>query len=135
MIKYCSLLLMCCVTLSCAAEPDCENANSTLEINHCASVELEAAERRMQHYLQQSLEHHRDDAELLAAIGQSQVAWEAYAAAHCGAIYTLWRDGTIRSVLSISCQTQLARERTHQLWSAYLTFMDDSPPVLPEPLL
>lgn len=131
--KYLVLLLACFPALLPAAEPDCENAMSTLDINQCAGIEQETAKREMHRYLAKSLEHHREDAELVAAIKKSQAAWQKYAKAHCDSVYTLWRDGTIRGVMSISCKTRLIRTRTHELWSDYLTFMDSSEPVLPEP--
>lgn len=116
-----------------AGEDDCENANTTLEINHCASVELVGANVEMQRYLSASLSHNDYDAQLVEAIRQSQIAWESYRDAHCGAVFTQWRDGSIRVMMDISCRTQLTYLRTHELWANFLTYMDNSPPVLPEP--
>lgn len=74
MTKSVGLLLIACVTLSCtalpsatqsspvpprAAEPDCQQAISTLEINHCAKVELDAAEQQLHRYLQKSLDQRK----------------------------------------------------------------------------
>lgn len=127
------LILFLFPALLSASEPDCEKAISTLDINRCASIELDAAEREMRRYLEMSLERNGHDVELVASIQQAQAAWEVYAEAHCGSIYTQWRQGTIRGVMHISCRTRLARERTHELWSAFLTNMDSTEPVLPEP--
>lgn len=131
--KYLVLLLACFPVSLPAEEPDCEKAMTTLDINYCAGLEQEAAEQEMQRYLEKSLERHSDDTELVAAIKQAQEAWQAYANAHCDSIYTMWREGTIRGVLSISCKTKLIRKRTHELWSDFLTYMDSTEPVLPEP--
>lgn len=131
--KYVVLLLACLPALLPAAELDCENAVSTLEMNECASLELEAAEREMYRYLETSLEYHSEDTELIEAIQESQAAWEEYARAHCDSVFTLWRDGTIRGLMSISCKTRRTKERTHALWSDFLVPLDDSEPVLPEP--
>jgi len=122
------------VSVSVADESlDCENAISTLEINACASIELDLAQREMEHYLQASLEHNADDPELVEAIQVAQKDWQAYYTSHCSSVYTQWREGTIRGVLTISCRTTLTKQRTHELWKNFLTYMDSTPPVLPEP--
>ena len=48
-------------------------------------------------------------------------------------VYTQWRDGAIRGIMAISCKTKLTKQRTHDLWENFLTYMDSTPPVLPEP--
>ncbi|MDE0552455.1 hypothetical protein OU793_24315, partial [Vibrio sp. VP6] len=58
---------------------------------------------------------------------------QAYMSSHCDSVYTQWRDGTIRGVMAISCKTKLTKQRTHELWENFLTYMDSTPPVLPEP--
>ncbi len=132
MIKRLFLLLALYPVLA-VAEPDCDKAISTLDINRCASMELGAAEAEMQRYLEKSLEHNGHDPELVAAIEKAQGAWSDYAEAHCGSVYTMWREGSIRGVMGISCRTALTRQRTHELWSRFLTYMDSTEPVLPEP--
>lgn len=112
---------------------DCENARTTLEINQCAKMELESAQAKLAEYLQASFERHADDPELVAAIKTAQEDWQAYLTSHCDAVYKHWRDGTIRGVMSLSCKTKLTKQRTHEIWANFLTYMDDSPPVLPEP--
>lgn len=112
---------------------DCDKAYSTYDINQCAAMELDKAKQQLTDYLGTALEHHRDDAELVAAIQSAQQDWERYANAHCQAVYTQWRDGTIRGVMALSCMTELTQQRTHELWQRFLTFMDSTPAVLPEP--
>lgn len=118
-----------------AEEPsfDCDNTMTTLEINQCAAVQLESAQSELSQYVEASVNHHADDPELVAAIEDSQQAWEAYAAAHCEAVHTQWRDGSIRGLMALTCKTQLTQQRTHTVWGAFLTYMDSTPPVLPEP--
>ncbi len=128
-----SLILMLFSTNVWACDIDCENAITTIEINQCAASELKAAEKALQRYIDKSLQHHGDDQTLLKSIKKAQTAWLNYATAHCESIYTQWRDGTIRGVMALSCKTQLTKQRTHEIWSAFLTFMDSSPPILPEP--
>lgn len=127
------LALLSSPTLSASAGVDCQNARTTIEINQCAAIELESAQAQLAEYLQASFEHHADDPQLVAAIKTAQKDWQAYMASHCDAVYTQWRDGTIRGVMSLSCKTQLTQQRTHEVWANFLTYMDNSPPVLPEP--
>ncbi|MCG9633363.1 lysozyme inhibitor LprI family protein [Vibrio sp. Isolate30] len=114
-------------------EIDCENAMNTLEINQCAAIELQTAEQKLETYLQASFEHNAEDPILVDAIKRSQVDWSTYMTAHCDAIYTQWRGGSIRGVMALSCKTELTKDRTHQIWANFLTYMDSTPPVLPEP--
>jgi uncharacterized protein YecT (DUF1311 family) len=127
------LTMLFSLTVSASAGIDCQNARTTIEINQCAAIELESAQTQLAEYLQASFEHHADDPELVAAIKTAQKDWQAYMTSHCDAVYTQWRDGTIRGVMSLSCKTQLTQQRTHEVWANFLTYMDSTPPVLPEP--
>jgi len=111
---------------------DCENAMSTMEINQCAQWELETAEAEMHRYLDAALNRHEADATLVESIQQAQELWEGYRQAHCDAVYTQWRDGTIRGVMSLSCKKQLTQARTHTLWESFLVTMEGES-LLPEP--
>lgn len=111
---------------------DCENAMSTMEINQCAQLELETAEAEMHRYLVAALNRHEADATLVESIQQAQELWEGYRQAHCDAVYTQWRDGTIRGVMSLSCKKQLTQARTHTLWESFLVTMEGES-LLPEP--
>ena len=64
-----------------------------------------------------------------------QSAWEAYKTSHCDSVYTIWMDGTIRGAMTLSCQINLTEARTHEIWSSYLTYMDSTPAIMPEPEL
>lgn len=112
---------------------DCDNAISTPELNQCAYIELEVAQAELTQYLQASFEHNAHDPELVEAIKAAQKDWQAYLASHCDSVYTQWRDGTIRGVMAISCKTTLTKQRTHEIWANFLTYMDSATPVLPEP--
>ncbi|MCG9542538.1 DUF1311 domain-containing protein [Vibrio sp. Isolate33] len=114
---------------------DCENAMTTLEINHCASIELESAQVELDQYLESSFEHNAYDEELVSSIKVAQESWQAYMTAHCDSVYTQWRDGSIRGLMALSCKTKLTKQRTHEVWENFLTYMDSTPPVLPEPKL
>lgn len=114
---------------------DCDKAMTTPQINYCAGVELEKVQLEMNTYLTKSKEHNNYDPELIQSISVAQKAWSLYAKAHCESIYTKWRDGTIRGVMFLNCKTKLTKQRTHEIWANFLTFMDSTSPVLPEPKL
>lgn len=120
---------------------DCDKAYTTLDINRCMAQEVKAAKEVMDTYLQAVLKHKANwfgedtnrSKRLLDEIQASQTQWQAYAKALCDAVYTNWEDGSIRTYMSLSCHKQQIQQRTHDLWKYFLTFMDSSDPVLPEP--
>ncbi|PTO52772.1 hypothetical protein CWN94_16110 [Vibrio splendidus] len=138
MKKVLTVVLLTCLPLLASASDDvidCENAMNTIDINHCAAIELESAQAELDKYLTASFEHNDYDAELVASIKKAQESWQAYMSAHCNSVYTQWRDGSIRGLMALSCKTTLTKQRTHEVWANFLTYMDSAPPVLPEPKL
>lgn len=140
MKKVLTVVLLTCLPLLASASAsddaiDCENAMNTIEINQCASIELETAQVELDQYLEASFEHNAYDAELVSSIKVAQDSWQAYMTAHCDSVYTQWRDGSIRGLMALSCKTKLTKQRTHEVWGNFLTYMDSTPPVLPEPKL
>ncbi|MFA0542551.1 lysozyme inhibitor LprI family protein [Vibrio sp. 10N.222.52.B7] len=136
MKKLISALIAVCFSFSALADEgvvDCENAMNTIEINQCAAIELESAQAELDKYLAVSFEHNAYDAELVASIKKAQESWQAYMTAHCDSVYTQWREGSIRGVMALSCKMTLTKQRTHEVWVNFLTYMDSTPPVLPEP--
>lgn len=132
------ILALACLSFGAMADEqaiDCDAAFTTIEINQCAAIELDAANTELDKYLKASLDHNSFDSKLVAAIKLAQTDWQTYMSSHCDSVYTQWRDGTIRGAMSISCKTKLTKQRTHELWENFLTYMDSTPPVLPEPSL
>jgi uncharacterized protein YecT (DUF1311 family) len=120
--------------------PDCANAANTIEINECAAADVAAEEDRMAAYLAAAVEVLRKGAESLepaeAAVADlldSQTAWRAYADSACGAVHTRWLAGTIRTLMALNCQKRLTRQRSHTLWTEYLTHPDGTPSDWPDP--
>ncbi|MGY5452168.1 lysozyme inhibitor LprI family protein [Agarivorans sp. MS3-6] len=135
-MKKCIVFALACLSFTVLAANkavDCDNALNTLEINQCAAIELELAKVELTQYLEASFEHNDYDPELIASINVAQKDWQVYMSSHCGSVYTQWREGTIRGVMAISCKTALTKQRTHDIWLNFLTHMDSTPPVLPEP--
>ena len=129
------LLIFALLSPLASAEPDCENAFTTVAINRCLAIELEAAEATLEEYLAKSRNRYDDDSHVIESLAKAQEAWLVYRESHCGSVHDIWRDGTIRGTMSISCSIRLARQRTHDVWTAYLTHADSRPPLLPEPKL
>jgi len=130
------IYLLCCLysAVSWSDEVDCNNPISTLDMNYCTGIEVEAAEVKMNTYLAKSIERNSEDTELIKSINAAQKVWGLYAEAHCDSIYTQWREGTIRGVMYLTCKKHLTQQRTHDIWSNFLTYMDSTPAVLPEPI-
>ncbi len=105
-MNKCLIIILASLSFGALAEEesvDCNNAMTTIEINQCAAIELESAQVKLDKYLNTSFEHNSHDPELIAAIK------------------AIW------------CKTKLTKQRTHELWENFLTYMDSTPPVLPEP--
>lgn len=114
--------------------------DNTLEINDCRSAELAAAEADLARYLAAARTRLKADgaddpgsAAALADLDKTETAWKAYRTAQCDAVYDYWQAGTIRTVMALSCEIDLTRQHTHTVWSSWLTYMDSTPPILPEP--
>ncbi len=116
-----------------AEEIDCNNAITTYDMNRCAAKEVEAADIRLEQYLAKAKEKYADDKAVFKSIENGQMAWLAYRKTHCDSVREIWSGGTIRGVMVSGCKLQLTKERTHTIWADYLTYMDSTPPLLPEP--
>jgi uncharacterized protein YecT (DUF1311 family) len=113
---------------------------STIEINDCQSAVLAKAEAELRRYLDEARKRLKSEAaddpgvaKALAGFDKTQAAWVAYRGADCDALYDYWSAGTIRGTIALTCEIDLTRARTHTVWSEYLTYMDSTPPDLPEP--
>lgn len=122
---------------------DCAQAMTTFEVNACAMADLEAETARMELYLEAArarageMDQSPDFAQptdQVRYLAEAQAAWEVYASAVCDGVYDQWKEGTIRTVMAIDCRIRLTRERTHAIWRHHLSYVDSTPPVLPEPV-
>lgn len=117
--------------------PACADPQSTLDMNACVQAELDAETARMNRYLaaaqEQALDH-ADPQARLAWLNSAQRTWEAYAGIVCDDVLDQWRDGTIRTVMYLGCRSRMTHERTRVIWREHLSFVDSTPPLLPEPV-
>lgn len=123
----------------------CDRDGSMPEIKACAGGDLGREQARMQRYLDAALVRARENDEESAANGwrarqtallsESQRAWQAYVDSRCAVWAPDGSGGTTGALFHNACLTHATRQRTHDIWSDYLTYMSDStPPVLPEPV-
>ena len=123
--------------------PPCPDG-TTLDTNRCFSDRLESANADLARYVaavrarlkQEAKEAQSGDAS--AADGAkgfeaAEKAWSSYRDLECGDVYSYWSEGSIRDVEDLDCQIKLTRLHTHTIWLQWLTYMDSTPPILPEP--
>lgn len=125
--------VLLCLSAPLLAGNDCSEADNTYEIGLCMSEQLEQKEVELQHYLAEARARYVDNEAVIESIEKAQQSWLVYRLDQCSSIYNIWSDGTIRSIMGLSCSIRMTQLRTHQIWHSYLTYMDSTPPLLPEP--
>ena len=116
-----------------AGEVDpCSPAMSTLEMIECRGKQMEAANKKLQTYLKAAQKQAASTRLNPEKIVEEQVAWERFRELHCGNIYLFWFEGSIRYEKVASCNLKLTKDRTFDLWRAYLS-QASSPPFLANP--
>jgi uncharacterized protein YecT (DUF1311 family) len=108
-----------------AQQSDPCKGETTAEVRTCASERLRAAEKEMQRYLEAA----RRVARPPAALDGAQSTWTAYRDQACRAAAGQYEGGSLQPVAMLDCRLRLARERTLELWRAYLAEAG----TLPEP--
>ncbi|NNC60038.1 MAG: DUF1311 domain-containing protein [Erythrobacter sp.] len=111
----------------------CPDAMTTLDINKCFAGVLARADERRARYLAAALERHEDRPELVAKIAASDAVFIAYREAECDAVLEDWMEGSVRGFMTLSCKVEMTDNRSHAIWQNWLTYMDSTPPLLPEP--
>ena len=124
-----------CLNLSTANAKDavCLDSKNTLEEQDCMSAEVDKAEQKLAKYIATAKAHIAKDQTIALSLDEAQKAWLNYRTVHCGDVYKYWLQGTYRYRASAQCILDLTQERTHNIWAAYLTYVDSTPAILPEP--
>ena len=133
MKKYLALLLLLTTPSFGEEKIDCERAFTTIEVNICAKREADRAYLDLEKYLAKAREQYASEIPIIEALHISQEFWLKYRKSHCDAVYKQWSGGTIRSAMYGDCMLKLTKRRTRVIWEDYLTHMDSTPPLLPEP--
>jgi uncharacterized protein YecT (DUF1311 family) len=128
------LFVMAAAAITASAALSCPGT-TTLEVNVCLANELAAADAELNHYYRAAARRLRDEKQPKAATGlvRSEREWLAYRDAECAGVFEYWRGGTIRTSMEIGCRTRVTKLRTLTIWRNWLTYMDDTSPVLPRP--
>jgi uncharacterized protein YecT (DUF1311 family) len=113
--------------------PGRDRTRSTLELNECRGQQVETAEAKLKTYAAAARSRAAALGVAAVALDAEQVAWEAYRDKYCANVYAIWHQGTIRVEMGARCVLQVTRARNSDVWSAYLTYADSTPPVLPDP--
>lgn len=136
-MKKSALIFLVLLAVKSQAHPlavsGCDGLETTRALSECRAKQLEAADAKLEKYLAAARERARQFDLNAALIDEEQAAWAAYRSKHCGNVYEFWRMGTIRYEMSATCTLQVTQERTADVWRAYLTYLDSTPPVLPDP--
>ncbi|MFZ6678989.1 lysozyme inhibitor LprI family protein [Undibacterium sp. Tian12W] len=111
----------------------CATAKNTQEEAQCMTAEVSKADKKLQTYLQAAKSRIDRTPDVKLNLDNAQKSWEQYRSAHCSDVYTYWAQGSVRYRQSAQCQLDLTQNRTHDVWQAYLTYADSTPPVLPRP--
>jgi len=145
-----SLVLMLAATAAfathAAAQPAHCPGETTADNNQCFSERLDRANADLARYVAAARQRLTEEArsaqagdttaaKALTDFDAAEKAWATYADAECGAVYDYWYGGAIRLVQNLDCQISLTRLHTHTIWRQWLTYMDSTPPILPEPPL
>jgi uncharacterized protein YecT (DUF1311 family) len=107
--------------------------SSTYEMNQCSASKVERADKRLNQYIAAAKTRYADEPAVVLGIDASEAAFEAYRDIECSTVLESWKEGTIRGVMTLSCKLALTNDRTETVWANWLQYMDDTPPVLPEP--
>jgi uncharacterized protein YecT (DUF1311 family) len=118
-------LILALLAAPAGAEPDCTSP-VTSEINECARIRFEAADKALNVEYQQVLEslarstvdptqtQYKDARRMLI---HAQRAWVVFRKKDCDAVFEYWRDGTIRTSMYFECMTNRTEQRTREIAS------------------
>ncbi|HET7601467.1 MAG TPA: lysozyme inhibitor LprI family protein [Gemmatimonadales bacterium] len=109
------------------ALPDpCASDTTTAALRRCMSADLHAADSTMAVYYDMALRR----AAAPSALRQAQAQWTRFRDADCRARAEEHQGGSLEPVVAMQCQADLARVRTHEIWSVYVRTTENP---LPEP--
>ena len=101
---------------------DCAKAMTTLDINHCAKLELDEAERELNQAYQKLVKQlsqpdteYENFTELRQSLKEAQRAWIKFRELDCDTQFLLYGSGTIRTVAYLGCMRERAVQRTNEL--------------------
>jgi uncharacterized protein YecT (DUF1311 family) len=128
-----ALLLSASIASSQVRADPCDGAD-TISMAKCMDGKIARATQRLNEYTGRAkARFESEDRSTMKAISDAAVAFEAYRKTYCGAVFEEWREGTIRYAMHQNCELRLIDQQTHHVWQDFLTYVDSTPPLLPEP--
>ena len=108
---------------------------SNPEVEACLKSDLDRSQADLKRYAAAATSRIRkeDTPQTLQAFENAQDAWSVYSDRECKGVYEAWGPGTIKGGMALICLRRLTEDRTHEIWRDWLTYMDSTPPILPEP--
>lgn len=114
------------------ADP-CAKITSTIEGVECRVGQLNDEEKKQKQYFDAAVKRAALFDLDAKHLNDEQLAWTKYRETLCGNVYLMWVQGTARYEMAAQCNLNVTRERTYDLWRSYLTYIDSTPPILPDP--
>ena len=87
----------------------------------------------MKRYVDAAKARYKTNEGVLTGIDRSGQAMEAYIKGVCGAVYSTYEGGSFAGIDYANCEAEILQKHTHIIWEKFLTSMDSTPPMLPEP--
>ena len=122
-MTFSGLFLLLIATSSAHASDLCKEAYTTIEINQCAEAEYEKADKKLNVAYQgalkvsESVEDKQQRKDTRQGLIEAQRLWVKFRDKDCGAVYSLWSDGTIRGAMFWGCMHARTEQRTKELES------------------
>lgn len=123
-MKVFFLFLSLVLSFRAHAEDACANAFTTPEINKCEKQVFEATEKKLEtafqaalKYIDTKVEDTQQRNDTRQALVEAQRLWVQFRDKDCDALYTFWRDGTIRGWMYWTCMSARTESRIKELAS------------------
>jgi uncharacterized protein YecT (DUF1311 family) len=135
MKKTITAIILCISTINAVEKPEfCTKLEaSTIDREHCKHWKMKESEREMNNYLSAAQKRYSDDKKFISLLQKSQAMWIKYSESECLTYEHQWSGGSISTYMYLECKLHMTKQRTYRIWDNYLTFMDSTPPLLPEP--
>lgn len=125
---------MIAMTLLLAAAGGCPG-ETTREVETCLANDLARADAELNRYYAAAVQRLTKEGQTLplAELRASERAWITYRDAECDAVWEWWKEGSVRGTFATECRIELTQARTMSIWRNWLTYVDSTPPLLPDP--
>ncbi|HJW31157.1 MAG TPA: lysozyme inhibitor LprI family protein [Saprospiraceae bacterium] len=121
-MKFPYFLFVVLISISARAEDACDKAFTTPEVNKCAEIDYRKSDKKLNVAYQDALrrmeswiEEPGQKKDTKQGLVEAQRLWVQFRDKDCGAIYDLWRDGTIRGAMYWGCMTAHTDTRAKEL--------------------